>query len=72
MEHRRIVRRSLSELSLAHRMTLDLVFYQGLQLDEAARILECPVGTVKSRLHQAKDHLRKSMARAGWDAEDLR
>jgi RNA polymerase sigma factor (sigma-70 family) len=72
MEYRRIVRRSLGELSLAHRMTLDLVFYQGLTLGEAAGVLGCPVGTVKSRLHQAKDHLRKSLARAGWNAEDLR
>lgn len=71
MEHLRIVRSSLKELSAAHRTTLDLVFYQGLTLEEAARILECPVGTVKSRLHQAKEHLRQSMARAGWNAEDL-
>jgi RNA polymerase sigma-70 factor (ECF subfamily) len=71
-EYRRIVRRSLGELSPAHRATLDLVFYQGLRLEEAARVLGCPVGTVKSRLHQAKEHLRKTMARAGWNAEDLR
>ena len=71
-EYRRIVRRCLAELPLPQRMTLDLVFYQGLQLEEAARILGVPVGTVKSRLHQAKDRLRKILTRAGWKAEDLR
>ena len=37
---------------------LELVFYQGLTLNEVAEVCSCPLGTVKSRLSYARRHLR--------------
>ncbi len=57
-EMRRRVRQGLQELSVEHRAVLDLVFYQGLSLNEVAQVCGCPLGTVKSRLSYARKHLR--------------
>jgi RNA polymerase sigma-70 factor (ECF subfamily) len=59
----RWVRQGMQSLSPEHRAVLDLVFYQGLSLNEAAQVLNIPVGTVKSRLSYARDHLRGVLAR---------
>jgi RNA polymerase sigma-70 factor (ECF subfamily) len=57
------VRCALQSLSLHHRAVLELVFYQGLHLDEVARVCNCPVGTVKSRLSYARRYLREALGR---------
>jgi RNA polymerase sigma-70 factor (ECF subfamily) len=57
------VRDGLASLSLEHRTVLELVFYQGLSLSEVAEVLDCPVGTVKSRLSYARQHLRGVLTR---------
>ncbi len=66
-----LLRRGLESLSLNHRMVLELVFYQGLDLAEVAAVCGCPVGTVKSRLNYAKQHLRRVLEQAGFDVEEL-
>jgi len=71
-ERGRALGAALAELSPEHRAALELVFYQGLSLAEAAEVCSCPTGTIKSRLSYAKAHLRKALARAGWQAEDMR
>ncbi len=70
-EQRQLVRHSLESLSLSHRTVLELVFYQGLSLREAAQVLGVPLGTVKSRLSYARDFLRGELNRAGLKPEDL-
>lgn len=52
------MRKALARLSSEHREVIDLVFYQELTLAEVALVCRCPVGTVKSRLHHAKERLR--------------
>ncbi|MCI0343203.1 MAG: RNA polymerase sigma factor [Planctomycetales bacterium] len=49
----------LRGLSEEHRETLLLRFVDGLSLEEIARTLGIPTGTVKSRLHNALQHLRE-------------
>ena len=71
-ERRRALQAALGQLSRDHRAVLELVFYQGLSLAEAAQVLGCPVGTVKSRLSYARTHLHEILARGGWRAEDVR
>jgi len=61
----------LSMGELEHRLALELIFYQGLSLQEAAEVCGCPVGTVKSRLNYAKASLRGALSRAGLMAEDV-
>jgi RNA polymerase sigma-70 factor (ECF subfamily) len=57
-ETKRWVHQGLQSLSPEHRAVLELVFYQGLSLNEVAEVLNCPLGTVKSRLSYARQHLR--------------
>lgn len=62
-ETKRWVREALQALSSEHRTVLELVFYQGLSLAEVAEVMDCPLGTVKSRLSYARQHLRGVLAR---------
>jgi RNA polymerase sigma factor (sigma-70 family) len=52
------VRRGLQSLSPNHRAALELVFYQGMSLADAADVCGCPLGTIKSRLSYARRYLR--------------
>jgi RNA polymerase sigma-70 factor (ECF subfamily) len=49
----------LNQLALPHRSVLLLHFVEDFSLEEIGRIIETPVGTVKSRLHYARKALRK-------------
>jgi len=49
----------VSALPLTHREVLLLRFVDGLSLNEIADALEIPLGTVKSRLHNALETLRR-------------
>ena len=70
-EQSRLIQQALQGLSLEHRSVLELIFYQGLSLNEAAEVIGCPVGTVKSRLNYAKSSLRGVLNRVGLQAEDV-
>ncbi len=59
LEEQETVRRVLEELPLAHRVVVVLFYLEGLDLKEIADILEIPEGTVKSRLHYARETLRE-------------
>jgi len=50
---------ALRQLPEAQRETLELVFFHQLSGPEVAEILDISVGTVKSRLHRAKETLRR-------------
>ncbi len=63
-EMKRWVRKGLQDLSAEHRAVLELVFYQGLTLNEVAEVCHCPLGTVKSRLSYARRHLRGVLSRS--------
>jgi RNA polymerase sigma-70 factor, ECF subfamily len=47
------------------RQALVLRFSEGLQYDEIARVLNCPLGTVKSRIHHGLLRLRKQLEADG-------
>ena len=53
------VHRALDQLPLLQREALTLYFLEDLSLDEMASLLDVPLGTVKSRLHYAKQAMRK-------------
>lgn len=59
------VQRALLILSPAERAAILQCYYLGLSHAEAATVLNCPLGTVKSHLHRAlgklRDHLGESM-----------
>jgi RNA polymerase sigma-70 factor (ECF subfamily) len=49
----------MQELSPAHRAVVDLTYYHELDYNEIATILDCPVGTVKTRMFHARRQLRR-------------
>ncbi len=53
------VRAGLAHLSAAHRETVSRAFLGGQSREEIAQGMGVPVGTVKSRLKYALDHLRR-------------
>ena len=53
------VRAGIAALPAAQRAAVVLVFYNGLSYEEAAAIVECPVGTMKTRMFHARRKLRE-------------
>jgi RNA polymerase sigma-70 factor (ECF subfamily) len=53
------LRECLDNLPEKHRQLILLRFFEDASLADMARVLRCPVGTVKSRLHHALENLRK-------------
>lgn len=59
LANRELVAESLTALSVEHRTVIVLSVIHELSLAEIAQVLEVSEGTVKSRLHYAKEHLRQ-------------
>jgi RNA polymerase sigma-70 factor (ECF subfamily) len=55
---RDLLLRALDELSPPHRAVVDLTYFHELGYGEIATILDCPVGTVKTRMFHARRHLK--------------
>ncbi len=55
------VARALSTLNRRLRETVALFYVDGYTVEEVARIQSAPVGTVKSRLHDARKRLKREM-----------
>ena len=55
----RSVHFALRALSPEHRQVIELAYYQGLSQSEIAEVLGWPLGTVKTRLRTAMEHLRQ-------------
>lgn len=57
-ERDQIIQEALLKLDANHRQVILLRDLEGMAYDEIAQILEIPSGTVKSRLHRAREELR--------------
>ncbi|MBC7243678.1 MAG: RNA polymerase sigma factor [Anaerolineae bacterium] len=68
-ELQEIVARVLDMLSFDHRVVVVLYYMNEFSVEEIAHILDCPVGTVKSRLHYARRRLKELLAGEGraWE-----
>jgi RNA polymerase sigma-70 factor (ECF subfamily) len=60
-ELQRIVQEAIHSLSFAQRVVIVLFHLNGFSLEEIAYILDCPVGTVKSRLYYGRQNLRRKL-----------
>lgn len=60
-EESRRIQESMSFLDGKHRTILALRYYDSLSYNEIARVLEIPLGTVKSRINTAIQALRKEL-----------
>jgi RNA polymerase sigma-70 factor, ECF subfamily len=52
------IHRALDELEPKHKEVLTLYFLEEFSIAEIAEVIDCPEGTVKSRLHHAKKTMR--------------
>jgi RNA polymerase sigma-70 factor (ECF subfamily) len=60
-----VLEEALARLSAKKRAAFVLVELEGLRPEEAARALEIPVATVRTRLFHAKNELRRALAEGG-------
>ncbi|MBZ0255074.1 RNA polymerase sigma factor, partial [bacterium] len=60
---------ALEKLKLPHREVITLHVLEDFSLEEIAVIIGAPVGTVKSRLHYAKQELRRLLNERGQNHE---
>jgi RNA polymerase sigma-70 factor (ECF subfamily) len=60
-ELKAVLQRAIDTLPASQRMTVVLYYLNDLSLKEISYILDCPIGTVKSRLHYGREHLKKHM-----------
>jgi RNA polymerase sigma-70 factor, ECF subfamily len=64
VEDREALERAFGDLNPEQRIAIVLRFYSDLSVDEVARTVGAPVGTVRSRLHYALRQLRAALDRA--------
>ncbi len=70
-----VVRAALQQLSLPQRTLIVQRYYLGFSEAEMAAAQACPPGTIKSRLHAGREHLRRLLSplritTAGSDSEE--
>jgi RNA polymerase sigma-70 factor (ECF subfamily) len=53
---------AMGRLSADHRAVVDLTYFHEADYREIAQILDCPVGTVKTRMHHARRNLKDMLA----------
>lgn len=61
---------ALSALKKEYRLTIVLYYLEGYSIEEIARIMHVPAGTVKSRLSRGRRDLRSIMGRAQCEKEE--
>ena len=65
VETRDLIRKALMGLSEEHRAAIILKEYVGLNLEEVARVMDCPLSTAKSRLYHGLRGVQRNLVRIG-------
>lgn len=60
-EMRTVLGEALESLNFEQRVAVILFYLNGFSIDEIAYVLDCPPGTVKSRLHYGRQKLKEKM-----------
>jgi RNA polymerase sigma-70 factor (ECF subfamily) len=60
-DRRQILQQAIDGLSARHRVVIVLYYLEGLSLKEIAYVTGVPEGTVKSRLHYARENLKRAI-----------
>jgi RNA polymerase sigma-70 factor (ECF subfamily) len=63
-----LLQECLKQLSAAHREVLDLIYYHEQSIEDVARIIGVPPGTVKTRAFHARKRVAELMAERGVQA----
>jgi RNA polymerase sigma-70 factor (ECF subfamily) len=64
-QRRALVHDCLTQLSATHREIVDLVYYHGKKIEEAASLLGVPLNTVKTRMFYARKRIGELIAAKG-------
>jgi RNA polymerase sigma factor (sigma-70 family) len=67
-----ILRAEVDVLPAKYRTLVLHTYLEGKSNEQVARLLRCPIGTVKGRLSRARDLLRARLCQRGWDEDDVR
>jgi RNA polymerase sigma-70 factor (ECF subfamily) len=67
-----LVRAEVDALPATYRSLVLHTYIDGKGNQEVARLLQCPLGTVKGRLSRARDLLRARLSGSGWGADEAR
>ncbi len=62
-DNRNLIQQCMKKLKGDHKQAIHLLFFNDYSYEEIAEVIECPVGTVKSRIHHAKLSLKKCLQR---------
>jgi RNA polymerase sigma-70 factor (ECF subfamily) len=60
------IHEALDQLELKHREVLVLHFLEDFSIAEIAVVVDCPEGTVKSRIYHAKKAMKEILVRGGY------
>jgi RNA polymerase sigma factor (sigma-70 family) len=71
-EVRLLLRAEVDGLPAKYRLLVQQTYMEGKSNEQVARLLRCPLGTVKGRLSRARDLLRARLSQRGWDQDDVR
>ncbi len=63
------VRRAMDGLTLEHKAILTLFDVEGLGYEQIAQALDCPLGTVRSRLSRARAALKSAILKSDQEVE---
>ena len=69
-ERQQIVRTALAQMTEEFRIPLVLAEMEEMKYDEIAALLQCPIGTVRSRIHRGRAELREKLRRLLKDEEE--
>ncbi len=71
-ELRRLLRAEVDGLPAKYRLLMLQTYMEGKSNEQVARLLDCPVGTIKGRLSRARDLLRSRLSRCDEDQDEAR
>ncbi len=66
----RLLQTAVAALPAAQRAVVELTFYHGCSQAEIAEMLDCPEGTVKSRMFHARQRLRLALRKQARELEE--
>lgn len=68
-EQERMVRKLIKQLPQTYQIPLVLLYMEEQSVEEISRIIQCPKGTVKSRLYKARQLLKDKLIQCGINYE---
>ncbi len=71
IERQQIVREALAQMTEEFRVPLIMAEMEEMKYDQIAELLQCPIGTVRSRIHRGRAELRDKLRRLLKNEEDV-